>query len=87
VIQALTVSLPLQRVVDWTSFAVAAKAIYFIPDFKSVQRLDLSSGKVSTVAAPGEMVHSLCVSPDGAYVVWAQSGRQTADLMLVEGFR
>jgi hypothetical protein len=30
---------------------------------------------------------TLCVSPDGRYVVWAQRDRNTTDLMLVENFR
>jgi hypothetical protein len=80
----------LPRVADWHAFAVAAKAIYFTPDVKSLQRLDLSSGKVSTLATTGEFVDNLCVSPDEAYVVWAQVKPivlVSAELMLVEGFR
>jgi len=32
-------------------------------------------------------VGSLCVSPDEAFLVWAQTDRDASELMLVEGFR
>jgi len=32
-------------------------------------------------------VVGLCISPDDAYVVWAQVDRNAQDLMLVENFR
>ncbi len=70
------------------TFSVTAKGIYFAPDRKTIQFLDLATGKVSTLAALDKrMWGGLCVSPDDAYVVWSQTDRSSRDLMLVEGFR
>jgi Tol biopolymer transport system component len=75
------------QVANWMAFAVAAKAIYFTPDGKAIQRLELSSGKIGTLATVEKGVGSLCVSPDEAFVVWPQTDHRTDELMLVEGFR
>jgi len=78
----------LPRVAGWSNFAIAAKAIYFTPDGKTLQRLDFVSGKVTTLTTLEQpQLWSLCVSPDEAFVVWRQFDRTTAELMLVEGFR
>jgi len=77
----------LPRVASWSSFGIGAKAVYFTPDQRTVQRLDFSSGKVGTLTTLAEDVDSLCVSPDGAFVVWSQSDREIRELTLVEGFR
>jgi hypothetical protein len=71
----------------WADFAIAAKGIYFTPDGKTIQRLEFSTGKVSTLAAPEKGLVSLCVSPDEAFVVWTKYDRVSSELMLVEGFR
>ena len=78
----------LPRVMNWAAFAIAAKGIYFTPDGKAIQRLELSSGRISTLATveKGVADGGLCVSPDEAFVLWRQA-RGTAELMLVEGFR
>ena len=77
----------LPRVAAWAAFAITVRAIYFTPDGKSLQRLDLATGKVSTLTTFEKPQWSLCVSPDEAFVVWGQFDRNTAELMLVEGFR
>lgn len=72
----------------WGNYAVTSKGIYFAPDAKKIQFLDLATGKVSTVALLDKHgAGGLSASPDDAYVVWAQTDRFTMDLMLVEGFR
>ncbi len=72
----------------WVDFAVSANGIYFIsPDRKELQFLDTATGKVSTRGSIDRPVGGICVSPDGAYVLWAQTDRDTTDLMLVENFR
>ena len=72
----------------WHNFAIAAKAIYFTPDGKSLQRLDFATGKVSTLTTFEKYQFGLCASPDEVFVVWGQEdGNGTAELMLVEGFR
>jgi Tol biopolymer transport system component len=76
----------LPRVANF-AFAVGAKAMYFMSDGKSIQRLDLSSGKLSTLATPAKAGYGLSVSPDEAYVVWSQVDHSASELMLVEGFR
>jgi Tol biopolymer transport system component len=75
------------RVANWAGFAIVAKAIYFTPDGKALQRLEFSSGKVSTLATLDRGLAGLCVSLDEAFVVWSQFNRSSAELMLVEGFR
>ena len=67
---------------------MTAKGVYFTaPDAKAVKRFDPATGKVSTVATLNKESYYLIISPDAAYVVWAQEDRDTTDLMLVEGFR
>ena len=72
-------------------FCVTSKGVYFVssePRQKTIQFLDATSGRVSTVATPGKRLEpGVAVSPDDAYVVWSQVDRETVNLMLVEGFR
>ena len=71
-------------------FGMAAKGVYFMPDVRTIRFLDTATGKVSTLVAlekPAVPAIIVGVSPDDAYVVWAQVDRDTQDLMLVEGFR
>jgi Tol biopolymer transport system component len=74
-----------RAVASWASFGVTAKGVYFVTE-QTLQFLDTVTGKVNTVAVL-PVYGSLCVSRDGQYVVWAQSDRDTSDLMLVENFR
>jgi dipeptidyl aminopeptidase/acylaminoacyl peptidase len=73
----------------WADFHVSAKGVHFFsPDRRTIQFLDAGTGKVSTLATldrKGGL--GICVSPDDAYVVFAQVDRDTTDLMLVENFR
>ena len=78
----------LPGIVYWADFGVTAKGVYFMPDRRTIQLLDTATGKVSTLATLDKpMGAGICVSPDDAYVVWAQVDRISRDLMLVEGFR
>jgi dipeptidyl aminopeptidase/acylaminoacyl peptidase len=92
-------------VASWELFGVTSKGVYFAPPQPgagTIQFLDATSGKVSTLATLGMPVTGggmfqatldkpvaggLAVSPDDAYVVWSQLDRSTSNLMLVEGFR
>jgi hypothetical protein len=61
---------------------------YFTPDLKTIQFLDTASSRVSTLANLGKPAGgSICISPDGAYVLRSQTDQNTEDLMLVENFR
>jgi Tol biopolymer transport system component len=78
------------QVFDWASYAVTSKGIYFTPDAKEIQRLDLATGKVSTLTVLEKAMTgagALCVSPDDTYLVWQQLDRTALDLMVVENFR
>jgi hypothetical protein len=77
----------LPRLGDWASFAIGAKGIYFTPDSRTLQRLEFSSGKISTLANSERRFGGVTVSPDERFVVWSQNDRETAELTLVEGFR
>lgn len=77
----------LPRVLSWASFGISANAVYFAPDAKTLQRLDVSTGGVTTLATLDRRLDGMCVSPDGAFVVWPQRDHDSSDLMLVEGFR
>jgi Tol biopolymer transport system component len=69
-------------------FGMAAKGVYFKPDSKTIQFLDLASGKVRSITTLERSYYwGLSVSPDGAYVVYSQNDRNDIGLMLVEGFR
>jgi eukaryotic-like serine/threonine-protein kinase len=71
--------------VGFLGFGVTAKGVYFVSN-RNLQFLDTTTGRIKSlglVAPSGGM----CVSPDDRYVVWSQLDRNTADLMLVEGFR
>jgi dipeptidyl aminopeptidase/acylaminoacyl peptidase len=74
-----------RAVAGWAAFGVTAKGVYFLTE-QTLQFLDTATGKVSTVAIL-PVTGGLCVSPDGQYVVWAQTDRDSSDLMLVEDFR
>jgi Tol biopolymer transport system component/predicted Ser/Thr protein kinase len=71
----------------WASYGVTSKGIYFAPDDKKIQFLDLASGSVSTLVVLDKGVNGLSASPDDAYLVWAQIDRNSMDLMVVENFR
>ena len=79
----------LPAVRSWQHFGVAEKGVYFTTDGRTIQFLDLATGRLDPVATLDKpsAVWSMCVSQDGRYVVWAQADRNTQDLMLVEGFR
>ncbi|MGB7763327.1 MAG: hypothetical protein WBL61_26060 [Bryobacteraceae bacterium] len=77
----------LPQVAVWNDFGITAKGIYFTPDERTIQRLDFSSGRTSTLATVDKSIGGLCVSPDEAFVVWGQLEQGEAELMLVEGFR
>jgi hypothetical protein len=76
----------LEGLLQW-EVGVTAKGAYFMPDYKTIQFLDATTGKVRTISAPDKPSWGLCVSPDGAYVVYAQIDRYNLGLMLVDGFR
>ena len=70
------------------NYGVTSKGIYFASERRTIQFLDLATGKVSTLAVLDKDIYGgLCASPDDAYVVWAQMDRSGSDLMLVEQFR
>ena len=71
--------------VGWASFGVTAKGVYFLTE---AGRSSFSTRRPARSARlPFSPVGaSLCVSPDDRYVVWAQTDRNTSDLMLVEDF-
>jgi Tol biopolymer transport system component len=73
----------------FATFGVTSKGVYFRPDAdaKAIQFFDAATGKISSIAALDKPLSGLCVSPDDAYVLWAQTDRDSMDLMLVDGFR
>jgi Tol biopolymer transport system component len=76
------------KVVYWGCFSVTAKGVYFLPDYKTLQLLDAATGKIKTVATTDKpSTGGISVSPDDAYIVFAEWGLGGSDLMLVENFR
>jgi Tol biopolymer transport system component len=73
------------------NFGVTSKGVYFFSDARTnsrtIQFLDAATGKITAIAALGKPGGTLTVSPDDAYAVWAQTNRNSVDLMLVDGFR
>jgi len=66
---------------------VTEKGVYFSGPDLAIQLFDPATGKISTVATLEKPSAGFSVSPDDAYIIWAQQDRNTTDLMLVEGFR
>jgi hypothetical protein len=77
----------LRRVSSGFNFAVGPTGVYFTPDARTIQLLDVATGRVITVAALDKDANGICVSPDDRYIVWSQLDRDTKDLMLIEHFR
>jgi Tol biopolymer transport system component/predicted Ser/Thr protein kinase len=81
------------KVVMWDSFSVTAKGVYFLPDLKKLQLFDAATGKITTVAKAekysfgGGFGGGISVSPDDAYMVFAEVVSGGSDLMLVENLR
>jgi hypothetical protein len=74
----------------WHSFGVTAKGVYFLSDEKTLQLLDAATGKITTVATadkPSFGDDGISVSPDDAYIVFAEDEFAGSDIMLVESFR
>jgi len=74
---------------QFATFGVTSKGVYFRPDAdaKAIQFFDAATGKISSIAALDKPLNGLCVAPDDAHLVWAQTDRVSMDLMLVDGFR
>jgi Tol biopolymer transport system component/serine/threonine protein kinase len=72
--------------VNWGSFGVTSKRVYYVTKELSLQFQDLATGRITTLATV-PTTGGLAVSPDDRFIVWAQLDRNTTDLMLVEGFR
>jgi serine/threonine protein kinase len=75
---------------DWSSFSVTAKGVYFLSDAKTLQLLDEKTGLIRTVARlEGHSAYDgMTVSADSAYLVFAEPSQYSrCDLKLVEGFR
>jgi hypothetical protein len=77
----------LPRLYNILAYSVTSKGIYFSPDGRTIQFLDLAAGRVNTLSVLDRPLHSMCVSPDDAHLVWPQLDKDSRDLMLVEGFR
>jgi Tol biopolymer transport system component/DNA-binding winged helix-turn-helix (wHTH) protein len=81
------------KVASWDSFGVTAKGAYFLPDDMTLQLADAATGKITTVAKAdksffgGAFGGGISVSPDDAYMVFAEGKINGSDLMLVENFR
>ena len=76
--------------------ALGARGIYYADgqvgagkSWFAIQYLDLDSRRVSQVfRREGQIVlHSLTVSPDEKWILYAESPWSTSELMLVENFR
>jgi Tol biopolymer transport system component len=81
-----------RRAIWWLNWSLAGRALYYsIPELRSlaVVRLDLESGRASPflqLETSGTAL-GLAVSPDEEWVLYANTIRQTSELMLVENFR
>jgi Tol biopolymer transport system component/DNA-binding winged helix-turn-helix (wHTH) protein len=79
------------RILGWESFGVTAKGAYFLSDLRTLRLFDAATGKTTTVAKADkysfDAVGGISVSPDDAYVIFADAEGTGSDLMLVENFR
>ena len=75
-------------VANWHAFSVTSRSVYFSPDARAIQRLDLASGVTSNVTVTEKLgTGDICASADDAFIVWSQYDRMRLELMMVEGFR
>ena len=61
-----------------------------MPDERTLQLADAATGKITTVAKADKYSFGNCnisISPDDAYMVFADARVNGSDLMLVENFR
>ena len=81
------------KVLMWDCFSVTAKGAYFLPDDTTLELADAATGKITTVAKAdkysfgGAFNGGLSVSPDDAYMVFAEGKINGSELMLVQNFR
>jgi Tol biopolymer transport system component len=81
--------------VAWESWALGARGIYYVDgqvgagkSWFAIQYLDLDSRRVSEVfRRRARVLHSLTVSPDEMWILYAESPWSSSELMLVENFR
>lgn len=77
----------------WDCFSITAKGAYFLPDLKTLQWADAGNGKITTVAKADKYSFGsaygggISVSPDDAYMVFADVQSGGTDLMLVKNFQ
>ena len=76
------------KVLQYGCFSVTAKGVYFLPDPKTLQLLDVVTGTITTVAkADNYSFSGFSISPDDAYMAFGLFQQTGNDLMLVENFR
>jgi Tol biopolymer transport system component len=78
--------LVLDREIDYRDWCVADGSIYFY-NSKSLQRLELESGEITTVLERERLMRNLTVSPDGEWLVWDEQGEVDMQLVLLENFQ
>ena len=72
----------------WGNFAVTERGIYFVPPEKgTIEFYDFATRQARTVAkADKPLDFGLDATPDGRFVVYAQTDRNTDELLLVDNF-
>jgi Tol biopolymer transport system component/DNA-binding winged helix-turn-helix (wHTH) protein len=76
---------------DWSSYAVAAEGIFYVPaaDSRSqglIQFLSFSTGRSRPVVVSDRLTGGLSLSPDRRFLVFVQQAQNSSDLMLIENF-
>jgi hypothetical protein len=76
---------------DWSSYAVAAEGIFYLPaadsrSKRSIQFLSFSTGRSRPVVVSDRLTGGLSLSPDRRFLVFVQQAQNSSDLMLIENF-
>lgn len=76
------------RVASEDLWTVGRKGIYFVPPYGSnVSYFDLATRKIHEVfRAPQGFGHGLAVSPDERFILYAQPGKERADIMMMDNY-
>jgi len=72
----------------WLTWGLTSGGIYFVhASTSAIEFFDFATHRITQVTKPEKPICSLAASPDGRWVLLAQTDQDTSKIMLVENFR
>ena len=72
----------------WLTWGLTSGGIYFVhASTSAIEFFDFATHRITQVTKPEKPILSLAASPDGRWVLLAQTDQDTSKIMLVENFR